>query len=44
LREHMIEWVMATGPRFLARRGEIKVRRRPYRKMDVEWLCPPDHD
>ena len=41
LRKHMIEWVMATGPRFLAHRAEIKERRRPYRKMDMEWLCPP---
>jgi hypothetical protein len=41
LRNHMNEWVRATGPRFLARRGEIKARRRPYRKMDVTWLCPP---
>jgi NAD(P)H-dependent FMN reductase len=41
LQKHMSEWVMATGPRFLARRGEIKSRRRPYRAMDVGWLCPP---
>jgi hypothetical protein len=41
LRRHMSEWVRATGPRFLARRSEIKARRRPYRKMDVTWLCPP---
>ncbi len=41
LREHMIGWVQATGPRFLARRGEIKERRRPYRRMDVEWMQPP---
>ncbi len=41
LRTHMIEWVMATGPRFMAKRSEIKERRRPYRAMDVEWLCPP---
>ena len=41
LRTHMSEWVMATGPRFLARRGEIKARRRPYRRMDMTWLCPP---
>ena len=44
LRKHMREWVMATGPRFLARRSEIKARRRPYRKMDVTWLCPPPSD
>ena len=42
LRRHMVEWVMATGPRFMARRSEIKTLRRPYRQMDVEWLCPPD--
>jgi multimeric flavodoxin WrbA len=41
LRTHMTEWVMATGPRFLAKRPEIKARRRPYRQMAVEWLCPP---
>ncbi len=41
LRRHMVEWVMATGPRFLARRHEIKARRRPYRQMDIDWLCPP---
>jgi hypothetical protein len=41
LRRHMSEWVMTTGPRFLAKRGEIKARRRPYRKMDLTWLCPP---
>jgi multimeric flavodoxin WrbA len=41
LRTHMSEWVMATGPRFLARRGEIKTRRRSYRRMDMTWLCPP---
>jgi hypothetical protein len=37
----MVEWVQATGPRFLARRQEIKVKRRPYRAMEVGWLCPP---
>lgn len=41
LRRHMSEWVIATGPRFLARRSEIKARRRPYRKMGTTWLCPP---
>ena len=41
LRTHIIEWVMATGPRFLARRAEIKARRKPYREMQVGWLCPP---
>jgi NAD(P)H-dependent FMN reductase len=41
LRTHMIEWVIATGPRFMANRAEIKERRRPYRGMDVSWLCPP---
>lgn len=44
LRKHMVEWVMATGPRFLARRSEIKDRRRPYRQMEVEWLCPPSRE
>jgi multimeric flavodoxin WrbA len=41
MRTHMIEWVMATGPRFMARRRDIKARRQPYREMDVSWLCPP---
>lgn len=41
LRHHMVDWVAATGPRFLARRDEIKSRRRPFRSMKVEWLCPP---
>ena len=40
LRAHMTDWVMATGPRFLAHRAEIKARRRPYREMEVGWLCP----
>jgi multimeric flavodoxin WrbA len=40
LREHMEEWVRATGPRFLARRAEIKSRRMPYRALDVDWLRP----
>jgi hypothetical protein len=42
LRKHMVEWVMATGPRFMARRSEIKTLRQPFRQMDVKWLCPPD--
>jgi hypothetical protein len=37
----MVDWVAATGPRFLARRDEIKNRRRTFRRMEVEWLCPP---
>lgn len=41
LRRHMHEWVMATGPRFMDLRSEIKARRRPYRKADIGWLCPP---
>ncbi len=41
LRQHMTEWVMATGPRFMARRQEIKARRKPYREMDAAWLRPP---
>lgn len=44
LRTHMIEWVMATGPRFMAHRHEIKARRGPYREMNVDWLCPPPSD
>jgi hypothetical protein len=42
LREHMNQWVRATGPRFMAQRSEIKARRRPYRAADLEWLCPPE--
>lgn len=41
MRKHMIEWVQATGPRFLARRAEIKERRRPYQEYELEWLRPP---
>jgi multimeric flavodoxin WrbA len=44
LRSHMVEWVIASGPRFMARRDEIKARRRPYRQMDVGWSCPPSPD
>lgn len=41
MRSHMVDWVMATGPRFMAHRREIKDRRRPYSQMQIEWLCPP---
>lgn len=41
LTTHMVEWVMATGPRFMAHRREIKAQRKPYRRMEVDWLCPP---
>jgi NAD(P)H-dependent FMN reductase len=40
MRRHMVEWVMATGPRFMERRGLIKAKRRPFRDMQAEWLCP----
>ncbi len=40
LRAHVIEWVMATGPRYQAQRGEIKARRAPYREKEIEWLHP----
>ncbi len=40
MRRHMIDWVMATGPRFMERRTEIKARRMIYRGLRVEWLCP----
>lgn len=40
MRRHMVDWVMATGPRFLERRAEIKAKRGPFRDMQVEWLCP----
>lgn len=40
LRVHMIDWVQATGPRFLSRRAEIKVRRAPFREAGLEWLRP----
>lgn len=42
LHEHMNQWVRATGPRFMARRDEIKARRSPYRAASLEWLCPPE--
>jgi len=41
LRTHTIEWVQATGPRYLQHRSEIKDRRAPFRDMDLDWLCPP---
>jgi multimeric flavodoxin WrbA len=44
LRKHIVEWVMATGPRFMERRQEIKARRRPYREADIGWLCPPPEE
>jgi hypothetical protein len=44
LHEHMDQWVRATGPRYMARRAEIKARRRPYRATTLEWLCPPETD
>lgn len=40
MRRHMVDWVMATGPRFMERRAEIKARRLPFRGMQAEWLCP----
>jgi hypothetical protein len=40
LRDHMTNWVMATGPRFMERRAEIKERRRPFRQVQANWLCP----
>ena len=44
LREHIVDWVQATSPRFMARRSESKLLRRPYRQMDTDWLCPPSAD
>jgi hypothetical protein len=41
LREHMVGWVMATGPRFMAHRSQVRERRKPYRAAGPEWLCPP---
>ncbi len=41
LRTHIIDWVMATGPRFQAHRAEIKARREPFRATEIPWLCPP---
>lgn len=40
LRRHMVDWVIATGPRFMERRAEIKARRRPFRAVQAQWLCP----
>lgn len=40
MRRHMVEWVMATGPRFMERRAEIKARRGPFRDTQIEWLRP----
>lgn len=44
LRAHMVDWVQATGPRFLAHRAEIKERRQPFREREIGWLCPPASD
>lgn len=41
LREHMVGWVMTTGPRFMAHRTEVRERRKPYRTDGMDWLCPP---
>jgi multimeric flavodoxin WrbA len=41
LRHHMVDWVAASGPRFLALRHEIKSRRRAFRHTEAEWLYPP---
>ncbi len=41
LRLHMIDWVKSTGPRYAARRVEIKERRKLFRDMDLEWPRPP---
>ena len=38
---HIDGWVVATGPRFLARRPEIRARRGSYRAVSLEWLLPP---
>jgi len=40
LRAHVVEWVMATGPRYHARRTEIKALRAAYREKEIEWLHP----
>jgi hypothetical protein len=40
LQRHMVEWVKATGPRFMARRREIMEARRPFRSKEIGWLCP----
>jgi len=44
LRTHVVEWVMATGSRYQARRGEIKARRAGYREKEIEWLHPRPSD
>jgi multimeric flavodoxin WrbA len=44
LRAHMTDWVMATGPRFLAHRAEIKARRKAYREEEVGWLWPASRE
>jgi hypothetical protein len=41
LQRHIEDWVVATGPRFLAHRQEIRARRAPFRQMELEWLVPP---
>jgi NAD(P)H-dependent FMN reductase len=44
LRTHMVDWVQATGPRYMAWRAEIKERRGPYRAMELDWICPPPRE
>lgn len=41
---HIDDWVVGTAQRFLANREEIRVRRTPYRAMQLEWLVPPTPD
>lgn len=44
LQRHIEDWVVATGPRFLAHRQEIRARRAPFRQAQLEWLAPPRRD
>ena len=43
LRTHTIEWVQSTGPRYAARRDQIKERRAAFQEMELEWACPEEH-
>ncbi len=38
---HVQEWVIPSGARFMAHRGEIKALRARYDGLGETWLCPP---
>jgi len=40
-KEHLVEWIRPTLPRYLAHREEIRARRERYRGMGEVWVRPP---